>query len=212
VPRWVVPAKRMYAGATEEQRRADRRARLVQAGYDLLAAGGSAAVTVSGVCRGAGLSSRYFYEHFDSREGLLAVIFNDEADSVIRLLTDTAWETPGGLEARSRAVIGALLDAVDADPRRSALGRGAARDDVILRVYATMTARMIEEFVSQVGRVSDLTVSPVRVRSAASLIVAGIMQLFIEWVKGDCPLERRDLIDLSAAFVVSTWRLAVGPD
>src|SRR5258705_353216 len=60
----AAPARR-YAGASADERRDERRARLLAAGLDALGTDGHRATTVRGVCARARLTPRYFYESFD---------------------------------------------------------------------------------------------------------------------------------------------------
>lgn len=68
---------RRYGGVSAEDRRRERRERLLQAGLDLLGTRGYAQTTVSDVLERAGLTSRYFYEHFENREALLKAVYDE---------------------------------------------------------------------------------------------------------------------------------------
>lgn len=68
---------RRYGGVSAEERRSERRARLLDAGFDLLGTRGYAQTTVSDVLDRAGLTSRYFYEHFENREALLTAVYDE---------------------------------------------------------------------------------------------------------------------------------------
>lgn len=49
---------------------------------------GWSGVTMRGVCAKARLSDRYFYEHFEDRDALLAAVWNHAHDNVISLLLE----------------------------------------------------------------------------------------------------------------------------
>lgn len=68
---------RRYGGVSAEERRRERKERLLTAGLDLLGTRGYAQTTVSDVLERAGLTSRYFYEHFENREALLKAVYDD---------------------------------------------------------------------------------------------------------------------------------------
>ncbi len=68
---------RRYGGVSAEERRRERRERLLTAGLDLLGTRGYAQTTVSDVLERAGLTSRYFYEHFENREALLKAVYDE---------------------------------------------------------------------------------------------------------------------------------------
>ena len=69
------PAGRRYRGVSVAQRRDERRQRLLEAGQQVFGSQGFHAATVKMLCATAGLTERYFYESFESREAMfLAVV------------------------------------------------------------------------------------------------------------------------------------------
>ncbi|MBI5104391.1 MAG: helix-turn-helix transcriptional regulator, partial [Solirubrobacterales bacterium] len=78
----MVTGGRVYGGMTPAERRARRRAQLLEAGLEVFARRGWARATVADVCRAAGLSQRYFYEQFADREGLFLAITDRIAEEV----------------------------------------------------------------------------------------------------------------------------------
>ena len=69
------PAGRSYRGLKAEERRHRRREQLLAAGLSVFGNEGYASSTVKEVCREAGLSERYFYESFSSKEDLLSGVY-----------------------------------------------------------------------------------------------------------------------------------------
>src|ERR1700678_344787 len=80
---------RAYGGVDAADRLASRRARLLEAGLDLLGADDAAELTVRGVCRQAGVAARYFYESFTDKDELVGAVF----DWVIAELATTTQAT-----------------------------------------------------------------------------------------------------------------------
>lgn len=110
--------ERVYAGRTSAERVERRREQFLAAGLEVFAVRGWAGGTVSDVCRFAGLSPRYFYELFGTREDLFIAVtarIMDETEAVVR--GAVAASGPGADE-RARAVLTALADHFAADPRR----------------------------------------------------------------------------------------------
>lgn len=68
---------RTYGGVGSEQRRLDRRTRLLEAGLALYGSQGFAATSIDAVCSEAGLTKRYFYESFRSADDLLVAVYLD---------------------------------------------------------------------------------------------------------------------------------------
>lgn len=114
----MATADRVYGGKTAEERDERRRAQLLAAGLDVFATRGWDAATVRDVCRAAGLSQRYFYDHFASKQDLFLTICRDisaDTERVVRTAAAGPGRTP--LE-RVGDVLGALADYFEADPRR----------------------------------------------------------------------------------------------
>ncbi len=89
------PAReRLYAGRSASQRRAERRARLLEAGFSLFGTTGFPGTSISGLCSAAGVTERHFYEEFASREALLEAVYDDVARPVYDLVRK-ALRTPG---------------------------------------------------------------------------------------------------------------------
>lgn len=68
---------RTWGGRTPEERRAERRRKLIAAALEIWLENGWAAVTMRGVCTRAALNDRYFYEHFTDRDELLGAVWDE---------------------------------------------------------------------------------------------------------------------------------------
>jgi AcrR family transcriptional regulator len=71
---------------TQQERKADTRARLLAAAADLFANQGIDAVSVDAVAEAAGRTSGAVYAHFGSKQGLLLAILDSWKDSVLAVL------------------------------------------------------------------------------------------------------------------------------
>jgi AcrR family transcriptional regulator len=71
---------------TQEERKAETRARLLAAAADLFAAQGIDAVSVDAVAHCAGRTSGAVYAHFGSKQGLLLALLESWKDSVLTVL------------------------------------------------------------------------------------------------------------------------------
>ncbi|MFZ0387888.1 MAG: helix-turn-helix domain-containing protein [Solirubrobacteraceae bacterium] len=65
---------RRYAGKAPEERAAERRARLLDAGLELFGTIGFAAASIEAICAGARVSTRTFYELFATKERLILAV------------------------------------------------------------------------------------------------------------------------------------------
>ena len=68
---------RVYGGLSSDERRADRRCRLIETGFALFGTVGFPAVSIPDICSRAGVTARHFYEEFVSREALIKQIYDD---------------------------------------------------------------------------------------------------------------------------------------
>jgi AcrR family transcriptional regulator len=114
----MATAQRTYRQQTTAQRRAERRARLLDAAVDAFGTRGFAATSIEQLCADGNLSTRNFYENFRSREELLLELhdnLNDRAfDAVIGALADVDPMDP---HARAVAGVQAYLSVMIADRR-----------------------------------------------------------------------------------------------
>jgi AcrR family transcriptional regulator len=77
---------RPYAGMAAAQRQLERRSKLIDAGVALIGRDGFAAVTIDAVCAEAGLTKRYFYEAFSSRESLLTAAYESVTQEFLQAI------------------------------------------------------------------------------------------------------------------------------
>ena len=110
----MATGERAYRGVPAEERRADRRVRLVAAGLDLFGTRGIAETRVDDVCAAAGLTKRYFYEHFDSLDELVQSVVEDVlGELTVRMVPVIAAHG----SRHPEPVLTAFFEAVLADPR-----------------------------------------------------------------------------------------------
>ncbi|NIH83973.1 TetR/AcrR family transcriptional regulator [Amycolatopsis granulosa] len=110
--------EKTWAGTTLRDRRAARRAQLLDAALDLLGTAGSAAVTVRAVCRHAKLTERYFYESFTDREELVVAVYEQVADEAHRALVGAVGDRGRDAAARAEAAVTAFVELMLDDPRK----------------------------------------------------------------------------------------------
>jgi AcrR family transcriptional regulator len=136
---------------------ADTRARIIEAGYQRMAAAGVAAVRVADVAAAAGVSRQAVYLHFASRAGLLAEVArhadlrNPHAQAVrealdIRPAVEALNAFVHALCQFSLVALPLLL-ALDAAARTDAAARAAwnERKDVVRRMLTVIVQRLADE-------------------------------------------------------------------
>lgn len=178
----MVASARVYGGLTAAEREGRRRAQLLAAGLEVFADRGWEGATVRDVCRAAGLSQRYFYDHFTSKQALfLAVCAQIAADT--ETLVAAAARAPGraSLE-RVRDVLGALADYFAADPRRVRVALVESMATPELRVFRAGLLATASERAA--GLMRSLHPEPDRadtraIALSAQVLTGGIAELLV---------------------------------
>ncbi|MFG2089262.1 MULTISPECIES: TetR/AcrR family transcriptional regulator [unclassified Spirillospora] len=110
--------RRSYGGRTAEERRAERRERLLAAGLELFGTRGYAATSIERLCATASVSTRNFYEEFSGREELLAALHHDINERAAQALTAAYAEAADAdLPARVESAVRAFVTVTASDPR-----------------------------------------------------------------------------------------------
>ncbi|WP_133159047.1 TetR/AcrR family transcriptional regulator [Arthrobacter glacialis] len=110
---------RRYSGLESSQRAMERHRRLIAAGVEVFGTLGYSGAKIKTLCKSAGLSERYFYESFESREHLLGTVFN-HLDALLTEQIAGALQAPGmDLLASARAGMEAVVNFMLNDPRHA---------------------------------------------------------------------------------------------
>jgi AcrR family transcriptional regulator len=196
---------RPYRGVSAEDRRAQRRGRLIEAALDVLGADGIANTTMTAVSARAGLTERYFYESFRDRQELLVAVFDacmKDLDAAILLALGDA--APSLLD-HARAVAGALIEVLTDDPRKARLhaesiGEAALREPRAraVRAYAEQLAEIMRELG---GLHEERHRAPLGL--AALVLVGGVAEAITSWLDGTVAMSRTMLIEECARLSVA---------
>lgn len=109
---------RTYGRKTADERRGDRRARLLETATEAFGTLGYRATTIEGLCAGAGVSTRNFYEEFGSRETLLIAVHDEINERVFAAVLAALADTdPDDIWGRVRAATHAYFGVMTADRR-----------------------------------------------------------------------------------------------
>ncbi|HLI61125.1 MAG TPA: TetR/AcrR family transcriptional regulator [Solirubrobacteraceae bacterium] len=197
--------ERRYGGRTADERRAERRERLLDAGLELFGTIGYASSTIEGVCAEASLNARYFYEQFRHREDLLRAVYVRQARGVleeVRAALAAERDPRRRLEAGLRAFVGAMLR----DERgmrivyRESIGVSAALEAERRRVNDAYVALLSHE----AAELTRLASMPAEERRAIVIALMGATDGLVgDWLGG----ERRR----PASSIVKTLLSIFGP-
>lgn len=171
--------QRAYRGVSPEQRRAERRDKLIAAAIAVYGERGYRHATVKSVCEAAGLTERYFYESFENSEQLLVTSFNAVTYRVFEQITAAARAAGRGRVARARAMLDAYFGALQREPASARVYlveiRGVSREvdkafDAALRAIGMEVARQI----------GPAGAPPDELLQAG--IVGGVMHIALRWI------------------------------
>lgn len=197
MPRDDVPTARRYAGKTLEERRTERRERLLDAGLELFGTQGYAQTTIEQLCSAARLNPRYFYEEFATRDALLGAVYQRHVTAVARDVVAAIEAAPPQPLPRLRAGLEAFLEGTLADERAARINYfevvGVSPELESLRrealgAYADMIA-------TQMAELSAVAPIPVHDRRLAAVAVVGATDgLIIDWLAGARGYDRRAIL------------------
>lgn len=171
---------RSYRGQSQEQRRAERRTRLIAAAISVYGERGYNGATVKGVCEAAGLTERYFYESFPNSEALLIDCFHAVTATVMGEILQAGQAAGRNKMARSRAMLHAYFAALQRESRKARVflveirGVSTAVDaafDAALRAIGHEVARMV----APSGAVEDELLQ--------AGVVGGVIHIALRWIE-----------------------------
>lgn len=196
----VVTSTRPYRGIKPDDRRAERRARLLDAGLSILGSEHRpGAVTVRGVCRQSGVSARYFYESFSDRDDFVGAVYD-------RVIADLAATTQAAVTAappreQARAGMANIVRSIAGDARVGRLLFSAElADSVVVRKReesTTLLAMLLVQHVGQALRVPE----DEHTRATAHFTVGGVGQAVSAWLSGRIAMTPDELIDHLASLL-----------
>ena len=198
--------ERRYAGMAAGERREARRERLLDAGLDVFGTNGWAGSSIEALCTAAGVSTRHFYEQFDSREALLTAVYERIIEEIAATVTAAMRDRPLDVEARSRAGLTAFIEPLMTDERK---GRVVLLEVVgispelerrrrdVIRGFAAITAESARELIAA-GEMPE----PAELELAMLMLVGAVNELLVDCMHRD----RRPTI---ATLVEQTTRLYV---
>lgn len=113
------PRGRKYGGRSPEERRAERRERLLKSGLELFGTQGYASTSIERLCSHARVTARHFYEEFSSRDALLLAVADRVMQWVMDATVKATVRAPIDTKSRIRSGVEAFVHAMLDDPRRA---------------------------------------------------------------------------------------------
>jgi AcrR family transcriptional regulator len=191
-------AGRVYGGATGEQRVAERRRKLIEAGMNLFGSTGSGLVRVKDVVAEAGLTERYFYESFSDLGALFDAVLELTMDTVEMDVNAAVIKAPDDGVTRVSIALRTAVDALANDPRMiriifiEALGNGGRAN---FRRHE-LSVRAAENFFRWSGTgIGNFDSSPTDIRMKTFALSGAASELLISWAEGLLDITADQLAD-----------------
>lgn len=194
----MATTSRSYGGIPIEQRRARRRAALLDAALEIIGTSGFAKLTVTGLCTQAKLSERYYYESFSDLDTVFSELFDRIVDEIGQAVV-TAFMAPGpDIRAKTRAAIAAAIDLIADDPRKARIATVEAqlhpalltRRAEVMRSFANIMMAVCAE---EVG--ADIVeTAGTQAEFTATHLLGGLWETTNSWLSGTLPITRETLI------------------
>lgn len=218
---------RSYGGVPIEQRRARRRAALLDAALEIIGSAGFAKLTVNGLCGQAHLSERYYYESFRDLDTVFSELFDRIVDEISQAVVEafltgqsarpdaeaTMSSDAAEIRAKTRAAIAAAVDLIADDPRKARIVTVEAQlHPALLRRRAEVMRRfaaiMIAVCTAQVGA-EVLENTGDQAEFAAIHLLGGLWETTNSWLSGTLDITRDTLIDRATdQFLLTASHLA----
>ncbi len=185
-----------YRGVSAEDRAADRRKRLLEAVIEVWGRDGGAKITMTRVCAEAGLTERYFYEHFAGLDEALITVVEGISDE-IAATSLAAIEVRGAPDERVRAAISAFVKILTDDPRkgRIAIVESGAREALrprrneLLLWFADFSVSEARELYGERARTGPDG------KLSGLLFVGGLFELVRAWLAEEVVASPQDLVE-----------------
>lgn len=194
------PARSSWAGIPADERRALRRERLLDAAFELMGTEGWAATTVRGVCQGAQLNPRYFYESFADLDALLVAVYDRVAQGLADAVLGAMAQADPDPAVQVRVAIGTTVRYVDDDRRRGRVLYVEALGHEALNRRRKEAGGQLVDFLARdaedIGRIG------------ASILVGGFSELLANWLEGRIKVSRAQLVDDASALFLSLGETA----
>ncbi|MCT7658330.1 TetR/AcrR family transcriptional regulator [Mycobacterium deserti] len=176
---------RDYGGVSADDRRTERRQKLLAAARQIWGTSGVTEVTVRGVCSAAGLTTRYFYEQFPNREAMVFAVADEVRDELLAALVSAGVGNPGTLTDKLTSALTAFLEIIAADPHIHRIATGDVSTVPGLTEHRAGILDHIAALIVELapGVLGAETPSPDVLRRSALFMVGGANSLIETWLR-----------------------------
>ena len=192
----VSTAARVYGGKSGDERRVERRRRLLDAGLELLGTEGLSGTTLRKVCDTAGLPPRYFYENFADIDALNVAVFDSLLEELIRQSFVSVAQSPTELAAQVRAALRCAIDFVSDDPRKGRIALSLALASRPLAERRSRATELITTIIADLGNdYVSADADQAQLDTVARFFVGGFAEILAAWMDDPSTATREELLD-----------------
>lgn len=207
------PHSRMYRGVDTEQRRAERRERLLEAALDEFTTRGYHKTKIADLCARAGVSTRNFYEKFASKEALLLELHaHINTLAMKRMLPVLKSLADADALTRITTLLDEFVAAVTADPRYPRLNYVEAPgiSQAMERQHRDWFNRYTDFIEAECDRAAAAGLAPKRnYHLTAIALVGAVTGILREWQAHDPPMPAEAVADeIRQVFIAAITRPA----
>jgi AcrR family transcriptional regulator len=191
--------------ASPDDRNAVRRRALLDAGIGLLGAEEAGAVNVRAVCRSTGVTERYLYEIFGSRDDFARAVYDDVSARARDALLGAATGG-GGFRAMATRAVDAFVELmIDRPDMGRVLLLAPYREPAI----ATVSLGHLPDFFAVVDAAFPEDVDATQRRLASVALVGALTSLFTQFLSGTLDagpvaVDRDALVAYAVDLIVAT--------
>jgi AcrR family transcriptional regulator len=205
------PSERRYGGLSLPERRAARRARLMNAALELFGTAGFHKTTIPQLCSSAGVTTAHFYDEFSSREAVLTAVYDEIANAVFGRVRAVLRAPGSDTRQRVRAANEAYFEYLTSDPRRARIY--ALEMLGISPEHERHRRELREAFVRQSAKAArragsnDQPADGVHYRLLSVALAGAANALLVEWVIASPRPALSAMVDQITALWLRTLRL-----
>ena len=198
---------RVYGGVSGEQRVAERRRKLIEAGLTLFGSRDSGSVRVKDAVVEAGLTERYFYESFSDLAALFDAVLELVMETIESAVNAAVVKAPDDDVTRISIALRTSVDALADDPRmiRIIFIEALGKDGRASFRRHEFSVRAAENFYRWSGSgMGDFATSPIEARLNTFAISGAASELLISWAEGLLDITADKLADFLVGLY---WRI-----
>lgn len=188
--------ERTWGGLTGSERESRRREQLLAAALECFGKQGWAETRIVDISRTAGLSQRYFYEHFEDREACFGAVLDQLAGEVQEIVRAAVTE-PGTADERAQATLTHLVHFFTVDQRRLrvafvesfATAPLRARRAALLASFATLASRLMRSLHPTPERADQQSLE-----LSALVLSGGMAEALVEYAEGSLAVSAERLV------------------